>query len=515
MSAWLRHAILFFGAAAIAAFSIRRGIDPFDEGIALQAASRIADGQLPYGDFRWAYGPGQPFLNAGLFDLFGPSLITWRIVRVLVDAAIATLVYALVRRHAPPWLALAAWLTSACAMAQPLSANPFPLALLFGLTALAVITGGPPTLRRAAAAGALCGLAAAWRLDFGLYTAAAVAVAVLAGPGARNARVRMVAWFGAATAAITALAYVPFVVATGPGDVWDELVASSVRDHDYWTLPFPWSYNGDFRLWPPGDLLEDGKDLLGFYVPHLLAAGGLVGVAAVVVAWRRERRPPWRWLALLAFCAGGWLYLRSRTDEFHETPLLVLLAILLAWITAWSLRERIPLLAGSAALVLSLLLAATAANRMSALLRPPDLEPLDLAIADGVRVAPDDADALPRVVSLIQAEVPPGQPIYVAPRRSDLARLGNPLLYVLADRPNALDVDFPLFARRDVHEQVVSDLRAARPKVIVRWTDPISSAAEPNLRGRPSGYRGLDELIESDYELLRSAGYYEVFVRSG
>jgi hypothetical protein len=509
----VRYVLLFLGAGAIAAFSIRRGIDPFDEGIALQAASRIAQGQLPYGDFRWAYGPGQPYLNAGLFELFGPSLIAWRIVRVAVDAAVATVVYALVRRRGPEWLALVAWLTSACAMAQPLSANPFPLALLFGLAALAVITGAAPTARTAAAAGVLCGLAAAWRLDFGLYTAAAVTVAVLAGPGTRGVRLRLVAWAGAATLATVVLAYAPFVVAAGPSDVWDELVASSLRDHDYWTLPFPWSYDGSFRLWPPGDLLEDGKDLLGFYVPVLLAAGGIVGVAAVVVAWRRERQPPWRWLALLAFCAGGWFYLRSRTDEFHETPLLVLLAIFLAWIMAWSLRERIAVLTASAALVLSLLLAATAANRVSAVLRPPDLEPLDLAIADGVQVAPDEADALPRVVRLIQAEVPPGEPIYVAPRRSDLARIGNPLLYVLADRPNALNVDFPVFARRDVHEQVVSDLRAAPPEVIVRWTDPRSSEAEPNLRGRPSGYRGLDELLESDYELLGSSGYYEVLVR--
>ena len=88
MRPWLRYGLLFVGAGAIAAFSIRRGIDPFDEGLALQAASRVADGQLPYRDFLWPYGPGQPFLTAGLFELFGPSLIVWRIVRVVVDAAV-------------------------------------------------------------------------------------------------------------------------------------------------------------------------------------------------------------------------------------------------------------------------------------------------------------------------------------------------------------------------------------------------------------------------------------------
>ena len=510
----LRHALLFLGAAAIAGFSIRRGIDPFDEGLALQAGARVAEGELPYRDFQWAYGPGQPFLTGGLFDLFGPSLIAWRIVRVAVDAAIATVVYALVRRRAPEWLALVAWLTSACAMAQPLSANPFPLALLFALAALVVVTGGSHTTRRGAAAGAFCGLAAAWRLDFGLYATAAVAVAVVARPADARGRLRPVAASAGAALGVGLAAYAPFLVAVGPADLWDALVASSLRDRDYWTLSFPWSYDGGFRTWPPGDLLEDAKDVLGYYVPLLLAAGGVVGIAAAVLRWSRERRPPPHWLAALAFGVGGWLYLRSRTDEFHETPLLVLLTVLLAWVIAWARRERIAVLGAAAGVVLGLLLAATVANRIVALLRPPDLEPLDLAVADGVRVEPAEAAALPRVVRLIQAEVPADKPIYVAPRRSDLARLGNPLLYVLADRPNALDTDFPLFARREVHEQVVAGLRETRPEVIVRWTDPESSLVEPNLRGLPSPYRGLDDLLEDDYERLDASGYYEVLARS-
>jgi hypothetical protein len=507
---WLRRGLLFVGAAAIAGFSIRRGIDPFDEGLALQAASRIVDGQLPYSDFRWAYGPGQPFLTAGLFELFGPSLIVWRIVRALIDAAVATLVYSLVRRRAPEWLALVAWLTTACAMAQPLSANPFPLALLFGLAAVAVALADPLTTRRALAAGALCGLAAAWRLDFGLYAGLAVVVAVLARPGTGRDRLTRVAWSAGAAIAVGLVAYVPFLIAAGPSVLWDELVGFSLRDRDYWTLPFPWSYDGDFRAWPPGDLLEDAKDVLGFYVPLMLALGGAIGVASAAFAWRRERRIPWRWLTMLGFAAGGWLYLSSRTDEFHETPLIVMLSVLLAWVIAWARRERIATLGAAAGLVLALLLAATASNRLVALLRPPDLEPLDLAIADGVRVEPDEAESLPRVVRLVQAEVPPGEPIYVAPRRSDLARIGNPLFYVLADRPNALEADFPLFARREDHEQVVADLSAAPPRIVVRWTDPESSIAEDNLRGEVSSYRGLDELLESDYERVASIGYYEV-----
>ena len=55
------------------------GIQPNDEGLMLQAASRIAHGQVPYSDFWWFYPPGQPYLMAALWKVFGPSLLTWRL----------------------------------------------------------------------------------------------------------------------------------------------------------------------------------------------------------------------------------------------------------------------------------------------------------------------------------------------------------------------------------------------------------------------------------------------------
>jgi len=506
----VQYALVFAGAALVAGFSIRRGIDPFDEGLALHAAARVGDGQLPYADFTWAYGPGQPYLIAALNELFSPSLIAWRIVRVLVDAAVATLVYALVCRHAPRWLAVVGALIAACAMAQPLSANPFPIALLAGLGALAVITVEPHSPRRAAAAGALCGVAAAWRLDFGLYAAAAVAVAILLRPAPGRERARAAAWAAGGAVAVGLLAYGPFLVAAGPADLWDALVATSLRDRDYWTLPFDWTYDGGLELWPPSALAADGKDLLDHYLPVVLWAAAASALAAAAFAWRRAGTAPWRWLAVLAFAAGAALYLSSRTDAFHETPLIVALAVLLPWLVAWGLRERLHAAAAMAGVALALVAAAGVADRVSALFDPPRLEPLDLAIADGVRARPVDAAALPAVVETIHAEVPPGEPIYVAPRRSDLARIGNPLLYVMADRPNALRDDFPLLARRSVHDDVVEALADARPRIVVRWTDPESSRREPNLRGEPSGYRALDELLASDYERLRAFGHYEV-----
>ena len=134
----LTLALLFLAGALISGFTILRGIDPFDEGLMLQAARRTADGQWVYRDFLWSYGPGNILLLGGAFKLFGTSLLWWRIARVAVDALVALVVFVVLRRSVDMRWALVGWLTAACAMAEPTSANPFPLALLFGLLAVVV-----------------------------------------------------------------------------------------------------------------------------------------------------------------------------------------------------------------------------------------------------------------------------------------------------------------------------------------------------------------------------------------
>jgi hypothetical protein len=58
------HAAVFVVAVALACVGVLDGIGPHDEGLVLQAANRMADGQLPYRDFWWNYGPGEPVLLA-------------------------------------------------------------------------------------------------------------------------------------------------------------------------------------------------------------------------------------------------------------------------------------------------------------------------------------------------------------------------------------------------------------------------------------------------------------------
>lgn len=516
--------LLWLLAAGISAFTMLRYLDPFDEGLLLQAASRIADGQWPYADFSWAYGPGHPLLMALLVKLGIAPVLAWRLVRVVVDATIAALVYAIVEREAGPRWALAGGVAAAVTIAQPTTANSAAPALALALGAVAVAVRG-----RAGGAGAMAAATAFWRPDFGLYAALGALAA------ARGWRAAVAT--GGVAAAGTAVLYAPFAVAAGLERLWDGLVAQSLREGGEWRLPFPLSYDGPLRAWPPADLATDLKDLLGYYLPLVTVVGVAACGAAVVVRVWAVRRPrgaaasgpsrqagardpagrrwlplPASWLGLLLLALGALVYLRSRTDELHVQPLAVVLCALLPLAAAWARRG--PLAVALAAL-LAVILVAGAANRLSALLLPPDLEPVHLDAAPGVRVPPSEARALPRVVALVRRLVPPGEPIYVAPRRSDLVRQTHPLLHVLADRPNVLHRDAFLQARPEEQAGIVAALRRERPRAVVRWTDPASSRAEPNARGRPSGSRALDRYLADAYRLRARFGRYDVLMARG
>jgi hypothetical protein len=483
-------AALFLAGAIVSGVTALHGIQPNDEGLMLQAVERIAGGQVPYGDFWWFYPPGQPYLLAGLRELAGPSLLTWRIVRVLADATVALLAFALARRAAGPRLSLAAWAAAVLAMAYPSGPHPFPIALALVLGALLAFE------RRPALAGVLVGAAAAWRIEFAAFAGLAI---LLAHPAGRRR-------FALAAAATAVALYLPVVIAAGIGPAWDLLVDYPLTDfRDYQSLPFPLSYDGPLNTSSPGGFARDSLEpLLLFYLPLALVAG-LAG-AAIALA-RRPLAP--RLIATAVFAVGALAYLLVRADLFHTAPLAVMVAIL----AAWALADRRVLRGVPAALAgLALVYAiAEGLDRRWLVLRE-DTVALDLPRADGVRVPPRRAAELEGVIE----RLPPRGPIFVTTRRADLVTSGHPLLYVLAGRRNPTRYDIPapgVVTSAPVQREIVRDLERSRTPVVVRWTDPITAAPEPNAAGRATGVRVLDDYLARRYRPAGRAGSFLLLER--
>jgi hypothetical protein len=468
-------ALLALPAAGLSAFTILRGYAPHDEGLMLVWARRIADGQWPYRDFWANYAPGQPLVLAALVKACGPSLLWWRIVRVAVDAAVALLAFAYVRRRAGSAWALGAWAAAAAAMAWPSGPGPNPPALALALGALMAAPRAP------LGAGAMAGLAVAFRPEVGV--AAAVGATLEA---RRPAAARVVA----AAVAVALIALAPFAIVAG-GAMVDQMVGFASLQH-LQRLPFPLGYDGS----------ADPNKVLEFYFPAILVAG-----SALWAAWALARRDG---AALAALLGVGLAYLLARTDEFHLVPLSVVLAVALASAAG---REPRPLPRAALGVALALVAAHGLERRAGQALHPPALAAIPAPAADGVRTSPADAAALRALIPYVQARAPRGAPVLVAPPRYDRVRVGDPMLNVLLDRPDPTryDVVQPgVVTTAKVQREMARDL--AGTPVVVRWVDPLAREREANAAARSSGVFVLDRAIARRYRRAARFGDYVVLV---
>ena len=137
-------ALLVAGALVSGDHGAARDIQPNDEGLMLQAAERIASAaRCPTATSGGSTPRASRTCWPGCRSCSGPSLLTWRIVRVLADATVAVLAYALARRAAGPRASLAAWAAAILAMAYPSGPHPFPIALALALGALLAFEARP------------------------------------------------------------------------------------------------------------------------------------------------------------------------------------------------------------------------------------------------------------------------------------------------------------------------------------------------------------------------------------
>jgi hypothetical protein len=506
--------LLFLGAVLISGITILQGIQPNDEGLMLQAAARIADGQVPYGDFWWFYPPGQPYLLAFLSQVFGPSLLAWRIVRVLCDAAVATLAWALARRAgASQRMAIATWLAAALAMAWPSGPHPFPPTLAMCLGALLLME------KRPVLAGGLAGLAALWRIEFAAYLGVGVLLAYAMRPVPRRRQAEAAALFAGTALAMAAVLYAPIVLSAGLGDSFELLIRYPVQDFArYQSLPFPVSYDGTLNTSSAGGFLSDSAEsLLLFYLPLVLMIGLAGAVGALALRWTRER---WWQVATGVFAIGMAHYLVTRPDAFHTAPLAVMVAVLASWAVAARAeparggRALRTAAVGAAGLAVAYAVVEGLDRRWLEL--RADRAELRLPVADGVRVAESERRPLERTVNYVRAHTQPGEPIYVAPKRSDLVTAGAPLLYVLAARPNPTRYDIAapgIVTSEPVQDEIVRDLQDNGVRLVIRWTDPASAAHEPNRAGRSSGITVLDAYLAAAFRRVARYGHYELLER--
>ena len=446
-------ALLFVIATVVLIAAMDRTIVAFDEGIVLVGAERVLAGDVIHRDFYSLYGPGQYYVLAALFKLFGTSVLVERVWDTAVKSLTVVLVYLIVLITSGRPIALAAagcsvpWL--ACLLYYGYPMFPALAGALGCVLFLLPVLHGSPRRRWLWLSGLCAGITTLFRYDVGLFIT--VAAAVTLGPFVLR---------DAATLhhRLIRLMRVTLDFALGLGLITVPVAAA------YLLCGVAEPFFTDVVLLPATTY----RDMRGLPFPHAAAVGfmpleakvytPLITCAAacflLIRSWtwrasavnRRERTgasQSFGWSLVLLTIATLALYSKGlvRVSIIHMgMGIISSLTTAAALAASWTWTGRSVRVVTATAILATLATTALAA-RITALAVftnlawaiHPDIEAHQLSSAPnrlGWFVVPDDER---RALDYLGAVLRPGEQILVAGGRSDKVFVNNIALYLLAD----------------------------------------------------------------------------------
>lgn len=527
-------AIIFVVSAIVLLVTMNRSIDPYDEALVLEGASRVALGAVPHRDFYANYGPAQFYAVAALFKAFGSSVLVERAWDTVVRAGLSTVAFVLVAQTASRRDGLVAagsvllWVAALQDYALPLF--PALLCALIAATCLVPVLKGEWSAGLLFVSGLSLGLTVLFRYDVGFYAFAAVSLVLAAlawtraDPPARRlfdmGRLLTPCWLG------LALVCVPVAIGYATNDV--------LRDFAFDILDFPAHFYARMRGLPfPGlsDIVHHAG-LASVYLPPIT----WMCAASLAPSLRRgttAAAAPLRWLLLLLGLMSVLFYLKGvvRVSVIHMSLSIVPALVLMTLCLRHALPPRRALLTRPVAFVLTIGVAFTGLMTVDLLGTPVANAANNLAWAFAGEVGKADAGEdhvgscrpppelrrlacfvtkadRARAISYIVANSQPGDTLFEGVPRHDRIFINDMLIYFATGlRPASKWYHFDpgLQTGRDMQAEMVTELAAARPKFVVldaSW----AGSEEPNDSSLSSGVRLLDDFIATHYHEARTFG---------
>lgn len=518
----------------------------YDESIILTGAMRVAAGQVLHRDFYANYGPGQFYILAGLFKLFGESVLVERLYDLLIKALIVTAIYTIVssycRRSIALWTSVVtiAWLFGL----GNLTGTPIIPVSLLNLVASALILpvfSRSISTRRMLAAGVIAGVGALFRYDTGIalfgIQVCVIAIAVSLRTGGIANRLRAfvsVFWsylLGFSAVTLSALFYYLSVSPLHPF-VYDIIIYQSKYYHRARNLPFP--------------MISLKLDNLGIYLPI-----AIVGISFYIVTARRLRsrgndatgsqtmleEQKWHGFLITFGFLAFVMYFKGfvRVTLLHMylsiIPSLLLIAVLYQHRLIFSRPVRISitlllwlftLASGWSVLRGIASLRAEHASVPGRLFFParhalPQIQAAwcrtENPLTRGFCFLPDDDHI--QAIEFIGDHTTPDQKLFVGLTRHDRILMNDNLTYFATQRLPATKwshFDPGLQNSYDIQTQMVHELQVNAPPYIVLDSE-FDLIREPNDSSKSSGVTLLDDYIHNKYQHIETYGEMSIWQR--
>jgi hypothetical protein len=527
-------AIIFSGSFALLVATMSHKVNVYDEGVVLVDAARVAQGAALHRDFYEIYGPAQFYILAGLFKVFGTSILVERGWDTIVRATIVTAAFLIVQRGGVrrEGFFAAALVSIWMCFLQYYGYTVFPSLLFALLSALCLLPifedhRSTPLLF---GCGLCIGVTVLFRYDVGFYTFAALTLVaagyVLSRPlplGVRAAdllRVLLPTYAGLGLVCIpVAAAYVSH---------------NMLHDFLFDVVYFPAEYYRRMRTmpFPSLDTVLEAPAQIGIYLPFFVWLSAL----SIVLLFRRSAKSPEaigarHWIMLLLGSLSAIFYLKGLVrPSLIQLALSIVPALMLSAMLLQAKRrslDRLLAIAGCAGLVIVFLPTFVAAvvdgdamvqnaiwmaqrstwsaagadtpaglascRPVSGLQRSACFE-IDQSRADAVRY--------------VEAHTRPNDAIFVGLSRHDRI-LGNDILFYFfggwTPATKWYHFDPALQTSREIQTEMIGNLQAAKPHYVVlesEWED----FDEPNESAVSSGVTLLDDFLRSNFQPVQVFG---------
>jgi hypothetical protein len=537
-----RLVIIFIASILVLAILTPSSVSEYDEGAILTGAMRVAAKAVPHRDFYANYGPGQFYVLAALFDLFGQTVFVERMYSLAVRAGIVCFVYLIGSRltRLPCNLAMTALCLLWIGVAQ-YPAYPIWPSLLFILVSIWVaipVFSGTYSPGRLAFAGLCGGLSVLFRYDMGIMMLAVMSAALIAfgftRRGISSSRVRrafaMIAPFWGASGAVVVLlgaAYIKFGI---------------LEDFIFQIFTYPSEHYREMRSLPfPSLTLSShiNEDMIIYMPPVVITCLILLTVNQYFHRNENTVESEEIWIVyLVAFMAFG-LYFKGvvRTSVVHMMSSIVPSFVVLGYVIDRPLLGKsmfarsapmLPVLVSLIFAIVPSLIAATHARGVAFANLSDAAKVIRSGISKG-RGSGDDAckpqNNLDRALCyrlsagsietarFIIANTTPDQRIFVGNGANDKAFANDSSLYFLSGRQPATkwsQYDPGLQNSEAIQAEMIGDLKRNTPPLII-LDEQFDDEVEPNEGTKHSGVHLLDNFIHRNYE--RTAYYkpYTIF----
>jgi len=516
----------------------------YDEGLVLTAAMRVAAGQVPHRDFYANYGPAQFYMLAGLFKLFGESILVERLFDLVLKALVVTSVYTIASTYCRRSVAVC---TSVITLFWIYGLNgsgsniiPVSVLNLIGSALILPVFLHSVSMRRMFTAGSVAGVAVLFRYDTGLALVGIHAFLIITAIYLRDESSRLRTFASTFWPYLLGLALLTFppalyYLAVAP-------VYPLVRDIILFSVRY---YHRNRNLPFPGISLKT-LDSLEVYLP-IVVVGISLYVAVAIHLQRRARgalnsqsiSEDQNWLGFLLtfgllslamYCKG---FVRISLGEMYLSivPSFLLIAVLFQHRLSFPRLGRISIMCFVWLSVLATTWATlhvvklmyvhhlSVVERMLSVSRgtSPESQTAWCKIAnpltEGFCFLPEDDHI--QTIEFIDSHTRPNQQLYVGTTKHDRIFANDNLTYFATQRMPATrwsHFDPNLQNSYDTQTQMIQELEVNAPPYIVLDSE-FDLVREPNDSSKSTGVTLLDEYLRKKYRHAETFGEMSVWQR--